>query len=137
MTGGNHVAAGVVPPGMRLRLALVLILAGLNVLAACGDDDGGGTAPSGVLTPQGALDVDGSPVLEVSGFLHIDDTGPKMCSDILESFPPQCGGATLFLVDLDPGTVSNLQEEQGISWAEGYLAQLQRVEGSTFRVVLR
>ncbi|MEO1061849.1 MAG: hypothetical protein AAFZ07_10555 [Actinomycetota bacterium] len=122
---------------MRIRPALTLVLVAVLALAACGDDDGPATAPSGVLTVEGALDLSGSSVVDVAGFLHIDDRGPKLCSAILESFPPQCGEPAIFLVDFDPGTVPDLEEEQGISWAEGYLAPLQRVEGSTFRVVLR
>ena len=56
----------------------------------------------------------------VTGSLFIDPDGTaRLCDAIAESFPPQCGGERIVVQGLDPSGVANLQEENGVRWAEG------------------
>jgi hypothetical protein len=56
----------------------------------------------------------------VNGSLFIDADGTvRLCEAIAESFPPQCGGARLEVRGLDLGAVPELQEANGVRWAEG------------------
>jgi hypothetical protein len=55
----------------------------------------------------------------VNGSLFIDPDGVvRLCSAIAESFPPQCGGERLRVIGLDPSSVPDLEEENGVRWAE-------------------
>lgn len=57
--------------------------------------------------------------LLINGALFIDAGGNALlCSVIAESFPPQCGGTRLSVRGLDPGSVPDLQEANGVRWAE-------------------
>jgi hypothetical protein len=123
------------------RLVLVLTLA--LVAAACGDTapgagdgpsgtaaDGGatsGAAVDGVLTVADAVAGDATGTIAVEGYLFGDETGWRLCEVLAESFPPQCGGAALLLGDFDRSLVADdgttaLQENQGITWSESYVA---------------
>jgi hypothetical protein len=56
----------------------------------------------------------------VNGSLFIDENGTvRLCDAIAESFPPQCGGARLEVRGLDLDAVPELQEANGVRWAEG------------------
>ena len=56
----------------------------------------------------------------VNGSLFIDPDGTVLlCEAIAESFPPQCGGARLEVRGLDLDAVPELQEANGVRWAEG------------------
>lgn len=58
--------------------------------------------------------IDGA--FEVRGFFFADDGGARMCETLLESFPPQCGGASLPVGDFDVDLP--LTSEQGVSWTD-------------------
>jgi hypothetical protein len=98
------------PAGIALSLSLAI------VLAACGA--GGGSSaptvgPSAVDPPAAAIDtdalvadptLDGQPVRVDGFFLATGDTA-VLCSIVLESYPPQCGGGTVRLVGEVPADV--------------------------------
>jgi len=68
----------------------------------------------------------------VTGALFVDADGSvRLCDAIAESFPPQCGGSRLLVRGLDPATVPDLQEANGVRWAEQVqlLGTIARVEG--------
>jgi hypothetical protein len=123
--------------------ALIVVLA----LAACaspaGPDDStdsddappsttpGGEAPVLVIADSSAVDGPGITVAEalthgptddmvlVNGSLFIDADGTVvLCEAIAESFPPQCGGERIEVSGLDPGSVADLQEADGVQWAD-------------------
>jgi len=61
----------------------------------------------------------GTGPLLINGSLFIDRDGSGLlCSAIAESFPPQCGGTRLRVRDLDLSSVPNLEEANGVRWAE-------------------
>ena len=69
-----------------------------------------------------ALRADDGPVL-VNGMLLIEADGTAwLCSALAESFPPQCGGDRLQLVDLDEATaLPQLTSGNGVRWSAGEL----------------
>ena len=97
----------------RSGAALLLIL----ILAACGS---GPASPSGALPasaapspPATAIDtdallgdaaLDGQPV-RVAGFFLASDGVAQLCSAVLESYPPQCGGSTVRITGEVPADV--------------------------------
>ncbi len=84
----------------------VVVLIGL--LSACGD--------SGPLTVPEARSASGSH--SVAGLLVADGGVVRLCEVLLESFPPQCGGASIEIRGLDLTTVIGLRTEQGVSWTD-------------------
>ena len=87
---------------MRLLAGAVL---SAFLLAACGSASPPPSAPTALSpapsAPVAAIDVDalvaGAPGLDgrpvrVEGFLLVTRAGASMCSLLLESYPPQCGG---------------------------------------------
>jgi len=58
-------------------------------------------------------------LVSFSGALFVDPDGTvRLCDAIAESFPPQCGGASIEVSGLDLSTVADLQEANGVRWAE-------------------
>jgi len=122
---------------MRTSIVLLFVIA----LAAC--------SAQGTDTPPGSTAPDEEPVLviadgpgpggeqglsvadalghratddlvSVAGALFVDPDGTvQLCDAIAESFPPQCGGARVAVEGLDLSTVPDLQEANGVRWAEG------------------
>ncbi len=135
MATGNHRLLPIVEPGMSTRILLLLVAALALVTAACGDSDDSGDTPAGPLSVEEVVDRSPDGVVTVNGFLIVDESGPRLCAAILESFPPQCGEPALFLVDLDVGSVGETQSEQGIVWREDVTLTVQRVDDRTYRVV--
>ena len=80
----------------------------------------------------GPLEIDGlieggeASDVTVVGFVVWDDTSARLCSVLLESFPPQCGGPDVIITN--PGSIEaslgdvTLQKEQAVRWTD------QRVE---------
>lgn len=72
------------------------------------------------ITIDEALAFQGPPgPLLVNGALFVDPDGRVLlCSAIAESFPPQCGSTRLEVRGLDLASVPDLQEENGVRWAD-------------------
>ena len=130
-----------------LRAARTMALVALIVIAGCSipgpdtpSDPGDTPAPEPsapadpvlVIVEGAAVDGPGISVPEaiasagtvgevlVNGNLFIDPDGTvRLCDAIAESFPPQCGGARLEARGLDLDAVPQLQEANGVRWAEG------------------
>jgi hypothetical protein len=74
-----------------------------------------------------ASDLDG-PLL-VNGFIVIRDGETRLCELLLESFPAQCGGASLVVEGFDPSTVDGLTEASGVIWSGGPMQLLGTIDG--------
>ena len=117
-----------------MRLAPLLVILGL-VFAAC---DAGAPPSSASSGDPVLVIVDGEPgsagvsvaeaighgptddIVAVTGALFASPDGTVMlCDAIAESFPPQCGGERIRVEGLDLASVSGLQTEGEVSWAEG------------------
>ena len=122
--------------------SLAALLALLLLLAACGtsgamptpSDDGaaGGEPVLVIVNGRDVPDGGGISVAEAIGHQPTDDivlvTGAlfvlpdgsvTLCDAIAESFPPQCAGASIGVEGLDLASVPDLEEANGVRWAEG------------------
>ncbi len=118
-------------------IGLAMVLAGCGTLRA-GDQGGdrpastclagdpdcqdipGTTGPAVAPPASGAVPVADAAGIEgpfaMTGYYVDDGSGPWLCEALAESFPPQCGGAS---VRLDPGgfPVAGLESSQGVTWS--------------------
>ena len=135
----------------RRRVVRASLLSGLAVLAManCGGsdslEDAGTSAPTSVVaTAEGATLTVGE-LLEaedqgrsghnvvVVAMLVDDGTGMRMCEALAESYPPQCGGRSIDVLNPDVIDVE-LTEDQGVRWTEGPVSLFGWVEGESFFV---
>ncbi len=68
-----------------------------------------------VLTVPEAKTSDDEGALFVVGLLIDDGSGWRLCEMVLESYPPQCGGAYLTVEGLDDSALP-LEEASGVRW---------------------
>jgi hypothetical protein len=93
---------------MRIRQWLLLLVIG-GLLAAC--------AGGGEVSVADALDAEGETV-QVRGYLFVAQDGTVTLADaILESFPPQPGGASIMVEGLDLSSF-DLSSEAGLRWTD-------------------
>ena len=100
----------------RLKsLAAILGLAALiGVIAACGSNKLD-TGDAQTEIAQALETAEGSEVT-VSGFLFADrDGSTRLCNELLESYPPQCGGDRINLLEFDASSVPNSKTPQSPS----------------------
>lgn len=57
-------------------------------------------------------------VIAVQGFLFDDGSGPVLCETLAESFPPQCGGASLPVSGYEEAIDVPIMSEQGVTWTD-------------------
>jgi hypothetical protein len=102
--------------GVALGLVLAVTLAG------CGgsDDDltepGGG--PGGEPVGVGVAVDDGlTGSVTLTGFL-LDDGQVRLCDAIMESYPPQCGGASVSVEGVDVAALEGATVEGEVAWLE-------------------
>ena len=79
-----------------------------------------GMLVDGGLTITEALEGEPTGVIAVQGFYFDDGTGARLCEALAESFPPQCGEASIPLGDgaLDVIDPDEIQESQGVAWTD-------------------
>ena len=64
-----------------------------------------------------ALRIHGSKRVHVRGFLLACDQEPlRLCAELLESFPPQCGGPSLLVDGLDIDALPNITRSDDCAW---------------------
>ncbi|MEA2652219.1 MAG: hypothetical protein QOI85_1940 [Chloroflexota bacterium] len=128
---------------MNRIISLTLLVALLTACAATADapttDPGSATPDPGVagrdadgiltiepgsaggpgISIEDAVGNGGDQPLLVNGALFVDPQGKVLlCDAIAESFPPQCGGLRLEVRGLDLASLPDLEEENGMRWAE-------------------
>ncbi|RZV45503.1 MAG: hypothetical protein EX267_05260 [Acidimicrobiia bacterium] len=54
----------------------------------------------------------------ISGFYFDDGTGARLCEALAESFPPQCGGASIPFDNTAGADLGVLSIEQGVTWSD-------------------
>lgn len=132
---------------LLLGVAVVAALA----LIACGDDDDAGATATPTIAPAAGVTgatlgigpglsvaealsstLDG-PLL-VNGFLVAVGDAVRLCELLAESFPPQCGGASLVVEGLDLGSMEGLTTNQDVTWSDQTLQILGSVEGDVLTV---
>jgi hypothetical protein len=123
---------------------LLATLLAAAALTGCGgsDDDtpaGGATTTaqtSGIAAGPGisiddALASGTDEPLLVTGNLLAQGGEVRLCSTLAESFPPQCGGASLHVVGVDLEEVDGLITEGDVSWTDRPIELLGVVENDT------
>src|SRR5688500_10182167 len=112
-------------------LALVVVLLAACAAPGASDDPTDGAVPVLVIADGAHGDGPGLIVAEalthgptddlvtVTGALFVDADGTvRLCDAIAESFPPQCGGDRIVVTGLDLADIPDLQDENGVRWAE-------------------
>lgn len=77
-----------------------------------------GFVVDGGLTVTDALETDPIGIIAVSGFVVADAAGVRLCDALAESFPPQCGGASIQLEGLEQIDPEELSTEGDVSWTD-------------------
>jgi hypothetical protein len=117
---------------MRALTLLMLLVALVSCARLGGPDEPiAGDAPVLVVAEGGPGDGPGLSVAEalthgptddqvtVTGALFVDPDGSiQLCDAIAESFPPQCGGERIEVQGLNLAAVADLQQANGVRWAE-------------------
>ena len=112
---------------MKTTIATLAVLLAVAALAGCGgDSDDAATGPAATTTTTGgpgisideALAADSEEPLLVNGNLLVTDGQARLCSALAESFPPQCGGASLLVTGLDLAQVGSLIVEGDVMWTD-------------------
>lgn len=141
---------------MKQRVLIIGVVVGALAVGvgACGGTDVGqqpapgeatGAAPSaGAAIPGGGLSIQeaiDSPLagpLMVAGFVvAAPDGSVRLCAVLAESFPPQCGGASLALKGLDLETVEGLVRDAadpGRAWTQTQVSLLGEIEDGVMTV---
>jgi hypothetical protein len=114
---------------MRFLPPLVAALA----LTACGSSPdtppAAGTGPG--ITVKQALAAGISGPLLVRGALIAEGGTIRLCSAILESYPPQCGRPALVVEGLDLETLRRLTTANGVTWSDREVKLLGTVMAGT------
>jgi hypothetical protein len=111
-------------------------------------DTTGGVVLNGAVPLEGGLTVDEAltsdltGILAVSGNLFDDGNGLRLCSVLAESFPPQCGGASLPVDGVDVDRISELTDDElvgveqsgGVTWTDGQVTLFGEVVDGTLVV---
>ena len=112
---------GMMTPITRLAVAVLVVVmtALVPFAAACGDGDDAEPAVTGASDSEpaagGAL---AGPEVTVVGFLFDDTVELRVCPNLLESFPAQCGGSPVRLDNRNGIDLGDLASESGVSWSE-------------------
>ncbi|NND02036.1 MAG: hypothetical protein HKN91_04555 [Acidimicrobiia bacterium] len=114
----------------RRGCVAVLVLGVWTFSAACGSDDG--SADASVITVDQLVARSADSPIAVQGFLLDKGGVTRLCSVIMESYPPQCGEPAVELVGLDLAAVAGTQSEQGVAWKESVVVTVQRRQDARF-----
>lgn len=140
---------------MRTRIPLLALLAVAVALAvaACDSSDEGASADTGSAPPSAGAAIPGGGLtieqaiastlegpLMVRGYLVAPEGGPvRLCSALLESYPPQCGEPSLVVEGLDLATVESLAQTSEpdlaqVTWSDAEISILGDVEDGVIAV---
>ena len=103
--------------------------------AACGggDDGAAGTGTTAISIDEALASDSDEPVL-VSGNLLAALDEVRLCEALVESFPPQCGGASLAVLGLDLDAIDGLLTEGDVGWTDRPIQLLGVVSDGTLTV---
>lgn len=83
-----------------------------------GAGDGSGMVVDGGLTIGDALAANPTGTIALQGFVVAVGEELRLCEALAESFPPQCGGASLLLDSLDTIDPDELKTEGNVTWTD-------------------
>jgi hypothetical protein len=108
--------AAISRPGTEILMRLFISALLAMTLVGCGSSTVSSVAPSppAVIAPGPAIDTDAlvaaaaakdGQTVRVKGFLLASGNRAQLCSVVLESYPPQCGGGTVAITGVVPADV--------------------------------
>ncbi len=118
---------------------VVAALALLVLLAACsGAGSSGVSGPAlgmgpGLSVTEARRSTLSEPLL-VRGNLIVVDGVARLCEALLESHPPQCGGASLVVRGLDLTTIQPQSTANGVTWSATEVKLLGKVANNVLTV---
>jgi hypothetical protein len=136
------------------RIALPITIAVALIAAACGGGGGGAGAPDtggappsqgapipgGGLSIQEAIDSTLAGPLAVRGFIVAPEgERVRLCTALLESYPPQCGEPSLVVEGLELATIEGLESTDDpslaqVTWSDAEVSLLGTVEDGVLTV---
>jgi hypothetical protein len=104
------------------------------ILFACGSDDGDEHSSDSLpLSVEGLLVAEPSGSVDAVGFVVIDSSGAHLCFALAESFPPQCGGGSVEIVNPDDLDVA-FEESGDVQWTESAVVVRGQYSDQTFTI---
>lgn len=104
------------------------------MLVGCGSGDGADTDSAALpLSVEGLLEAEPSGSVDAVGFVVIDSTGARLCFALAESFPPQCGGASVEIANPDVLDVA-FEESEAVRWTESAVVVRGQYSEQTFTI---
>jgi hypothetical protein len=97
-------------------LALIAALT-ILALAGCGGGDSGPAAPAELTVAEAAAGDYEGPAIVTGNVLAVDGV-MRMCEMLAESFPPQCGGASILVEGIEPAEVDWIVEAEDVWWTD-------------------
>lgn len=93
-------------------------------------EDGVGSNPDGSVSVADAAANDIQGPFLLSGVYFSDSSGTRLCESILESFPPQCGGATVTIDNSAGVDLGQFTTEGDVTWSDApIIAEGEFVDG--------
>jgi hypothetical protein len=99
---------------MKLLHLVLLIVA----ISACGSGTDSGAPGNSAITVKQALTAKPGEAVLVRGALIVSGGITRLCYAVLESYPPQCGGPSLVVRELDLNTTAELRNANGVTWSD-------------------
>jgi hypothetical protein len=100
---------------------------------------GEGAASNGMIVDDGlsvseAITHEGSQAIAVHGYVVRTSESAQLCEALAESYPPQCGGANLILVN--PNATDNLPllEDGNVQWSPDIVVLIGTVTGTELTI---
>jgi len=94
----------------------------------------GGMLVDGGLTVSEALTTDATGTIAVQGFLVADASGARLCEALAESYPPQCGGASIPVVNYEEVLSVPFGSAEGVTWTDVSVSLLGEIIDGTLVV---
>ena len=99
-----------------------------------GDAASSGFVIDGGLTIPDAIAYGGDEIVAVKGFVVRNDQTDAFCELLAESYPPQCGGASLTIVNPEATDAMVLQEAGGVQWSDEYVTLFGRISNGRLTI---
>ena len=93
-----------------------------------------GMAVDGGLSVAEAIAYRGSETVAVDGYVVRTSEAAQLCETLAESYPPQCGGASLTLVNIDAIDDLPLLEEGDVQWSSDSVILVGTVAGTELTI---
>jgi hypothetical protein len=86
------------------------------------------------LSVSEAIAYEGSQAVAVHGYVVRTSESAQLCEALAESYPPQCGGANLILVNPDATDNLPLLEDGNVQWSPDVVILIGTVTGTELTI---